>query len=253
MGYIKFIKYSNTIETYVYEKRLSIRPKTRRGISRKIRLSGLVNDTSDKRRQEQFEGKRQDNSRRASMVFRRLVSANLNGVTNPLLLTLTYKDNETSLKTGYKDFGSFIQALRYKFGKQFRYIAVPEFQKRGAVHFHALFWDLPNTIFETERQTRLVAELWGKGYVFMKETDGNQKLSSYLTKYMSKSFVDYRLMNQKAYVRSRNLIKPEIISGISEMGLEILLNDNEVITPEIDKKYNTHRLGEGRHRIYKIN
>ena len=85
----------------------------------------------------------------------------------------------------------------------------------------------------------------------MKMTDGNQRLSSYLTKYMAKSFTDHRLMNQKAYVRSRNLIKP-VIASVSNFGLDAFLDEAGAGTPEIDKSYDTHWLGRGRHRIYKI-
>jgi hypothetical protein len=251
MGYNKIIRYADIIETYTYDRQLPIRSGARRGISRRNALGSVDHDGDHPLSPQEFEGKRKDNAMRASMVFRRLVAANLDGAHHPLLLTLTYKDNETSLKAGYKDFGSFIQALRYKYGKVFRYIAVPEFQKRGAVHFHALFWDLPDSTFETERQTRTIARLWGHGFVYMKMTDGNQRLSSYLTKYMAKSFTDHRLMNQKAYVRSRNLIKP-VIASVSNFGLDAFLDEAGAGTPEIDKSYDTHWLGRGRHRIYKI-
>lgn len=96
-----------------------------------------------------------------------------------------------------------------------------------------------------------MAGLWGHGYVDVYQTDGHQKLSTYLTKYMAKTFTDYRLLGQKAYTCSRNLIRPEIMS-VSNFGLDTLLNDFEVENPEIDKTYDTHWLGKGRHRIYKI-
>jgi len=252
MGYNKVIKYAKTLETYTYEKQLPFRPRTRRSISRKTSLSGMASHGSTTLRQDEFKEKRRDNARCASLVFRRLVSANLDGTHHPLLIAFTYAENETSLKTGYKDFGAFIQALRYKFGKQFRYIAVPEFQTRGAVHFHALFWGLPDTITQEERHSRLVAGIWGHGYVDVIQTDGDQRISSYLAKYMAKAFTDHRLMGQKAYTRSRNLIKPEIVSGIGNYGLEALLEEIGVDKPEIDKTYDTLRLGKGRHRIYKL-
>src|SRR5690606_27837965 len=105
-------------------------------------------------------------------------------------------------------------ALRNKFGKAFSYIAVSEFQKRGAIHFHALFWGLPAEVFSQERQTRTIALIWKQGFVYMKETDGNDKLSSYLAKYMVKTFTDPRLKNKKAYLASRNIKRPKIIAGV---------------------------------------
>lgn len=251
MGYNKIIKYAKTLEVYEYERGLPDRPTTKRGVQSRIPLPYMASDGSDTLRQRESEGKRQDNATRASMVFRRLVSANLGGTDHPLLLTCTYRDNQTDVSQGYKDFSSFIKALRYKFGRIFRYIAVPEFQKRGAVHFHAMFWGLPQTVYQTERHTRLVASLWEKGYTDMIQTDGSPKLSTYLTKYMTKTFIDHRLMRQKAYTCSRNLIRPEIAS-LSTHSLGHLLEELGVGSPEIDKQYDTHRLGRGRHRIYKL-
>ena len=252
MGYNKFIKYANIIETYTYEKQLPIRPRARRGVSRKVSLSHMASPGSDTLRQNEYEGKRQDNVARASMVFRRTILANIDGINHPLLLTLTYKDNQTSVVQGYKDFSSFIKTLRYKYGKVFRYIAVPEFQKRGAVHFHAMFWGLPDTLAKEERHTRMVGNAWGHGYVDLIQTDGSPKLSGYLTKYMAKNFTDYRLMGIKAYTCSRNLKRPEVINGLSNVNLEIVLEETGAGMIEFDKTYDTAWLGRGRHRIYKL-
>ena len=97
-----------------------------------------------------------------------------------------------------------------------------------------------------------MAKLWKHGFIYLKLTDGNEKLSSYLTKYMAKSFVDKRLMNQKAYVCSRNLKRPQIHGDISNFTLGVLLDEFGATTPEIDKSYDTHWLGTARHRIYKL-
>ncbi len=88
----------------------------------------------------------------------------------------------------------------------------------------------------------------------MKMTDGNEKLSSYLAKYMAKSFADRRLMHQKAYVCSRNLIRPQIHNCLSNFAMGVMLDEYEVdpSVPETDKSYDTHWLGKARHRIYKL-
>jgi len=75
----------------------------------------------------------------AKRNFRRLVGANL--PSKPLLISFTYNVFMGDITTGYRDYKSFVQALRYRFGKDLKYIAVPEFQKSGRVHFHALFGD----------------------------------------------------------------------------------------------------------------
>jgi hypothetical protein len=252
MGYNKIVTYGNIIETFTYARDPNIPPRTQRRHSCHAGIPGASDDAGSVDEREAFEGKRKDNADRASMVFRQLVLANLTGTEYPLLLTATYRDNQTDLRQGYRDFGAFIQAMRYRFGKEWRYIAVPEFQKRGAVHFHALIWGLPTSVFEEERSTRLVAGLWKHGFVYLKMTDGNEKLSSYLTKYMAKSFVDRRLMNQKAYVCSRNLKRPQVVGHISKFSIDTYLEECGVTDPEIDNSYETRWLGTARHRIYKL-
>lgn len=252
MGYNKIIKSGNTIEVFNYARELSIRPRSRRNVLRKVSVSRVADDRSDTLRGDEYEGKHKDNVMRAKMVFRRLILSNLTGDDYPLLLTLTYKNNQKSIVQGYKDFSSFVKALRYKFGKLFRYVSVPEFQERGAIHFHAMFWCLPDSIGKTERRTRLVARICGHGYVDIKVTDGSPKLAGYISKYMAKNFIDYRLRGQKAYSCSRNLKRPEIVSGINQFGVDTFLDETGVSVPDIDKEYNTLHLVKCRKRIYKI-
>lgn len=252
MGYNKIIKSGNTIEVFNYERDLPDRPRAKRGVSRKASMSRVASDRDDTLRRDEYEGKRNDNVMRAKMVFRRLILSNLTGTDYPLLLTLTYKNNQTSIAQGYKDFSSFVKTLRYKFGKVFRYVTVPEFQERGAIHFHAMFWGLPDPVGKTERHTRLVAGVWGHGYVDIKITDGSPKLAGYISKYMAKNFIDYRLRGQKAYTCSRNLKRPEVVSGINQFGVDIFLEETGASVPEIDKAYETLHLGKCRKRIYKI-
>lgn len=251
MGYTKIIISGNNVEKYEYEK--EPRPVARGRRKRKINngSESVGADRSDTLSERQL-GKRQDNARRTGLVFRRIVASNLSGAMPPLLLTFTYKENITDINIGYKDYQSFIKALRNKFGKTFSYIAVSEFQKRGAIHFHALFWGLPSEIFSQERKTRTIALIWKHGYVFMKETDGNNKLSSYLAKYMVKAFTDPRLKNKKAYFASRNVKRPKIIAG-EDFSFwpveEEYVGDRKPIT---DKEYNTLRMGKCRYRHWNI-
>ena len=251
MGYNKIIIYGNNIETYEYEKDIIVL-----GGRRKHKLpvdagdESLGADGKDTLSTGQL-GKRPDNARRASLAFRRLVGANLGKPPSPLLATLTYGKNFTELARAYRHYSSFVQALRHKFGKDFRYICVPEFQKRGAVHFHALVWGLPAEVFLLERKTRTLAGLWKQGFVYLKETDGNDKLSFYLSKYMAKAFIDARLKNQKCYVASRNVLRPVIFGG--SFSLWAILDDYGADkTPVVEKTYSTKWLGQGRYKLYKI-
>jgi len=249
VGYNKLVAYGETIELYEYEKNLNILGRKSGLNASRGRVSVLASGGADSLLAKKAI-KRQDNARRATVAFRRLVSANLGGDDRPVLVTLTYAENITSLRQGYADFACFVQNARYSFGKGFRYIAVPEFQKRGAVHFHALFWGLPAQVAQFERQTRVVAELWGKGFVYMKQTDGDDRLSGYLSKYMSKAFVEPQLANHKAYVCSRNIVRPTILKGFSPAWP---VTDDWIgeLSPCKDKTFMTKWLGKGRYRLYK--
>jgi hypothetical protein len=247
MGYNKFIRYGNFLELYEYER--DIVPRV--GGGKRVRTTPADMADSGANGEDKLR-KRQDNSRRASLAFRRIVACNLGGSARPLLVTLTYRENFTDLKGAYRHFSSFIQALRHKYGKAFRYICVPEFQKRGAVHFHALFWGLPSEVFLLERKNRTLAGLWGRGFVYLKETDGNEKLSFYLAKYMAKAFTDPRLKNQKSYVASRNVERPIVGKGFAPVWPildEFVGNDDP---PVVDREYNTRYLGKGRYRLFKV-
>jgi len=249
MGYVKIITYGNNLELYEYEKDVIVLRGRKRPSSTDSDMEDLGANGADSLSERQL-GKRQDNARRASLAFRRIVGANLGGSSRPLLVTFTYGENFTELKGAYRHLSSFIESIRHKYGKTFKYVCVPEFQKRGAVHFHALFWGLPSEVFLLERKTRTIAGLWRHGYVFMKETDGDEKLSFYLSKYMAKAFTDPRLKNQKCYVTSRNIQRPVIQGGSFPVG--IILDDYGVTTPEVDRTYDTKWLGKGRYRFFKI-
>jgi hypothetical protein len=196
-------------------------------------------------------GKRADNARRASMAFRRIITSNLVGAGAAILVTLTYADNFTDLTGAYQHTTAFNQSLRYRYGKAFSYVFVPEFQKRGAVHFHALYWGLPEELFHEERKNRTLSKIWGHGFVFLKETDGNEKLAFYLAKYFTKAFVDPRLVNFKCYVASRNVKRPLVQMG--PFNIDMVLEDyGAEQEPIIDRTYSTHWLGEGRYRLFKF-
>jgi len=249
MGYNKLISYGDFIELYEYEKNIPTRiDKIKKNNESRIRVQDLAYDRATLLRRQT---KRYDNVKRSQMVFRRLITANLDKSSNPLFFTFTYSENIEDIRQGYKDFRAFVRCLRSKFGTKFKYITVPEFQKRGAIHFHSLFWGLPSYIFRTERQTRLVAKYWKKGFVFIKNTDGSEKLVFYLSKYMSKAFVDYRLKNQKAYVYSYNCIRPVYNKGFDPSWpvLEDWVGDKSACK---EIHFLSKWLGKGRYRLFKV-
>lgn len=248
MPYNRAIVSGNVLEIYEYEKDIPLFRNKRKRSTSSIDVPSVVSDRKDILSEREL-GRRRSSSGRASLAFRRLVSANLIGTDRPILLALTYAENFGDLRGAYKDFTTFIQALRYRFGKDFRYVAVPEFQKRGAVHFHALFWGLPSQLVLSERSTRFIAGIWGHGFVDVVQTDGNIKISGYLSKYMAKAFIDPRLSGCKAYVGSRNILRPlaQSFSG----NLWAFLKEWGVDKPSIiNREFMTLWLGRCQYRYY---
>ena len=52
-------------------------------------------------------------------------------------LTLTFAENVTDIDYANKKFSYYVDQVRRVY-KDFRYLCIPEFQKRGAVHYHLL-------------------------------------------------------------------------------------------------------------------
>lgn len=193
MAYVKIIQSGNTYEIYKYEKEPPI--PTRKGTKR---------PRDGQRRLNRRTGL---NVERTRKNFIRIVRSNLTGTECPALITLTMRDI-VSIGVAYSCLTAFRINLRKKFGSDFRYVAVPEFQKRGAVHFHILFWGLPLEVIQNERGNRIIQNIWALGYVDCLLTDGSPKLAGYLAKYMSKSMQDDRIARQKAYSCTRNIMRP---------------------------------------------
>jgi hypothetical protein len=249
MGYTKYIKSGSQFELYEYEKQSYARGRPT-GYTKNTHLQNL-GDSGDRALLERKFSRRKDNARRASMAFRRLVLSNLRTDENPVLCTLTFAENRTDVSECARFFHIFTGRMRKQFGTNFRYIAVPEFQQRGAVHYHALFWGLPVGIEKRERNDRTIAQLWEQGFVDIIATDGSQKLSTYLAKYMIKAIEDIRLLSHKAYFASRNIVRPLTGAGFPMWWVEeeFALHEADLI---VYKQFKTDWLGEGRYRLFEL-
>lgn len=243
------MRYADIIETYTYDRQLPIRSGARRGISRRNALEvWTMMETIH------YHPRNSRANAKTTLCALQWYSEGLSPLTLTELTTLYFLLSPTKTTKRLSKQDTKISALLSKLSdintKSFPVHRSSRISKAWSRSFPCSVLGSSRLTFETERQTRTIARLWGHGFVYMKMTDGNQRLSSYLTKYMAKSFTDYRLMNQKAYVRSRNLIKP-VIASVSNFG-HAFLDEAGAGTPEIDKSYDTHWLGRGRHRIYKV-
>lgn len=252
MGYAKIIKYGNFIEVYRYEN--DVRPVARR--SRALQAarrsqSFTLSREAEVERKQQAQRKRADNAKRVYSNFKRLVLANLAEFDKPIFASFTYSTHIVDVRKGRKDFNTFARNLRAEFGRQVRYIVVPEFQKSGRLHFHALLWGLPAGLVARERATRLVASLWKQGFIDLIETDGHEKLAHYIAKYMGKAQSDSRFFGQKAYICSSNIIRPFIDKKPIFLAYEHEYQLS-TITPLLEKDFYSYWLGEAKFTLYQL-
>lgn len=169
--------------------------------------------------------------RRSRKEFKEILKANIHrGLTS--FVTLTYEDNMKDRERGLKDFKAFKRSLDFKM----EYIGVIERQTRGAVHFHLIVFDHPKTF-----NYHYVKEKWKNGivnvkYIKKKGLDNVDRLSNYLTKYLTK---DELGINKKAYFTSRGLNRPKRITD-SKIIQEMLpvLRKGEVL--ETSKRNNNY-------------
>ena len=151
------------------------------------------------------------------------------------MLTLTYRANQTDIKQAWKDFRKFSAMMRKKYGNQWAYVIVPEYQERGAVHFHLAlhgFW--PVTVLR-----HYWRKVIGEGNVDMKYFKtgarvSTGKMASYLAKYVGKAIGNGQL-NAKSYNVSQGIKSPPAEYAFLPYGvpvLKVMRQLIESITPD---------------------
>lgn len=206
----KYVITGDIVEVYEYSKYLKGRGGAHRTLEKSEDVEQILKNYAN------------TNQRRRDRV-RRLACCNFDAKYDKFF-TLTFKDNLTDVKEANYLFMKFIQRLKYKFGKDIKYLGVIEFQNRGAVHYHVLS-DIPY-IPQKELQ-----ELWGNGFVYINAINHVDNIGAYIIKYMTKDNTDERLQGLKAYFYSRNLKRPEEIVNHN-------LKEFDKIEKKILDKYN---------------
>lgn len=165
-------------------------------------------------KKDRVEERRKQTVRDARNAARRLVLANFG--TNSKFITLTYKENITDINQTDKDFKRFIQRFNYKFKCKLKYLAVREFQRRGAVHYHMICdW---NEELKSEKEIReyevlLGEKTWGHGFVDIKNLGHVDNVGAYLIKYMTKNVAKEFFKGKKIYLCSKGLEQPKVYNS----------------------------------------
>ncbi len=229
----KVIVSGRHIEVYQYENPVwrGYEPKENKNKEAKI--------LSPKEQEEEDARKIQFSVRRAKTEIRRGINA------NPQLnkfLTLTFADNLSDLSVTNPMFNKFIKRITYRY-KDFQYLVVPEFQKRGAVHYH-LLCNLPFI------DVKELAKIWGHGFIRLNRIDNVQNVGAYISKYLSKELFNEKLAGKKKYFRSSKLKKPTEFVG--ELAVKYAQKLEEQMTPEFEKEFISDYVGKVKYRVYKV-
>ena len=172
------------------------------------RKEGVVSDNYDIHRAQVLQ--------RAKRDLRRLINSNHGQYGDQFtskFLTLTFGDMVTDVKEANYEFKKFIKRLNYLIFNtkkaNLKYNAVIEFQKRGAIHYHVIIYNMPWT------KHRVIEETWGNGWIFINKIDDIDNVGAYVAEYLGgkdkgqgKEIDDHRLQGKKSYFSSRGLYKP---------------------------------------------
>lgn len=239
----KYIITNNVIEVYEMEKYVAGRGGKR---DKKYTLESISSEID--------RNYKNHNQVRLNSI-RRLATANFNK--DSLFLTLTFDDKKVAHdircpKECNYQFKKFIQRLRYSLKVDFKYLAVVEFQdlnNRGAVHYHVLI-DLPFIDFKQ------LEDIWGMGFIYLNKIDHVDNVGAYIVKYITKDGGDERLVGEKSYLRSSNLIDPKSFILLEDEKVDKKFYEIDTILSKIktiyECDYDTTMLGHVKYKQYNL-
>ena len=226
----KIIQSGDIIEIYEYsEGYLKGYKLTENEANNRTSLESNSDDTDSRER----------SLKRAKANLRRIINSNVGQYGREFtskFLTLTFKDNVQDIKQANYEFKKFIKRLNYKlYGTKkanLKYTAVIEFQKRGAIHYHVIVYNMPYL------KAGEISNIWENGFIKINKIDDVDNVGAYVGEYLGqaekgqgKSVEDDRLRGQKTYFSSRGLFKPVEITDKKIV---------EQVTTALPKEYLTY-------------
>ena len=163
------------------------------------------------------------------------------------MLTLTFKENVTDIDLAWSRFKYFAKLCRKRFGKRWAYVAVPEYQKRGAVHFHlALSGYYPITTMR-RLWLRAVGQLLGNVHItspkkYGKNSWNPKRIAGYISKYLSK--VETVTFNKRRYSSGGEIPPVEKATGFVGIGLPMMRVADQILRRITRKQIESHWEGE---------
>lgn len=234
----KLIITHTRVELFRYEGlvKSGVKRKNKRIIKRRTKEQVMEQVKNSKTGEYDLEIMRHFSLKRTKDRIIRLINNNEDMRT---FITLTFKDNITDLFEANEIFKKFIKRLKWKFPK-LKYLAVPEFQKRGAVHYHLL-------INVDYIENNKLAEIWGQGFVMINKVQHINNLGLYISKYICKDLFDIRYFGMRKILCSKNLEQPIILTGLKNV---ISFFNPTKLKLLFESNYSSDWLGRVNYRLY---
>lgn len=247
--YHKIVTSGNVKEIYSYEHGVRVGEQMPAGHN----MKKDINEITQEERKVRDKQNLQRSLSRTLQTLRRSINANIGawGDYFPKFMTLTFKQNIKDHEEANAEFKKFIQRLNYKVFKKtsgLKYTCVVERQKRGAIHYHVIFYNLPYVRFNDLLSVwQHGSEQRGLRINAIKEIDN---VGSYVTKYISKEIRELkdgkggkREKDKKIYFQSRGLKKPEE-REISESEIEDLMKKLSKTDKVFESEYENEYVGK---------
>lgn len=154
-------------------------------------------------------------------------------------VTLTFSDEQLGGSYSHEKALEFLRKWidnQKHQNKNMSYLLVSEFHKKGKLHFHGIFSNVPNWQLEKARypkSNRLIIKN-GKqiynltnyklGFTTVSEVEDQERVSSYISKYITKELINLKF--KKAFWYSRDLDKPKLDFHYFEESLKDLYTKN---------------------------
>lgn len=160
----------------------------------------------------------------------RHIEKNNNRFPNDYNLKFKYVNDSNNIEECSKELHLFFNKFKIQLnrrGYNLFYLGVPEYQKNGSIHYHFLMSDIPADLLyevpswldinyfkgsEFNNGVGLKSWLYGKSDVEL--IKNKSRVTSYISKYMLKSFYDLsnsdylERLNKQRFYKSNNLVKP---------------------------------------------
>jgi hypothetical protein len=207
----------------------------------------------DEKREDRTEEKIIYSKHRTRQNVRRLILNNFDN--RDKFITLTFAENVTDVEVANKEFKKFVQRVKRQC-ENLKYIAVIEFQDRGAVHYH-MICNIPVALLpgrdDKEKERNFQGRYWKNGFVKIKDITGIDNVGAYLIKYLQKSLDDVEGVsvpeNKKRYLCSKNLNKP---IEVDSENMDDVLRQVRMMFPVFTNSYMSEYNGLINYREYNL-